>query len=322
MRLPIRVRARAYSSSANLGPGFDILAVAHTAFFDEIEMEIDRGNGRVVIESVDGPYAPYVDRDANTAIAALRTMIGELGLEIDIRLRIWKGVPVAKGLGSSGATAAAAVRGLAEALRLRDLGALIRFAGAGEAVAAGEPHYDNVAASIVGGFVALLDRKTMSFRSWYPEAYLVVAVPRTPFVKGKTALMRSVIPRSVELSKVVVNATNLLKIVLGLEIGNLALVGEGMEDYIVEPARARYVPCYYEVRNAAKRCGALGVALSGAGPSIIALCSDRERAEIVARCMEDAYRECGTELEHLVIARPAPGAMARVVEGGGNAEHS
>jgi len=304
-----RARVRAYSSSANLGPGFDILALAHTAFYDEVEVEVEKGVGRVVLEEVSGPYASQVDTERNTAVEALRAAIEALKLGVDVRVRLWKGVPVGKGLGSSGASAAAAVKALDEALRLGlDPRLLIRFAGMGEAAAAGEPHFDNVAASIVGGFVALLDLETLSFTSWSPRVLVVIAVPRPGLGKGKTEFMRSVVPREVPLRSVVRNCARLLRLVIGLERGDVALVGSGMEDEIVERARAPYVPCYAEARSAAKSAGALGVALSGAGPSIIALCDSEERAREVAKAFREAYEGCGIELEHLVVAKPAPGA--------------
>jgi len=302
------VRVRAYSSSANLGPGFDILAVAHTAFFDEVEVWIDKGCGNVYIESISGPFGKAVNRFENTAAEALRSMIDALGLEVDVYVRLWKGIPVGKGLGSSGASAAAAVKALNDVLSLGlPPERLVLFAGIGERVAAGEPHFDNVAASIMGGFVALVNREPIEIVKWDLSAYIVVAVPDVDLGPSKTALMRSIVPRLVELERVVVNYMNLVKIVLGLERKSLRMIGEGMNDTVVEKARAPYIPCYERARKAALSSGALGVALSGAGPSIVAICGSREEAERVAKGLSRAYEECGVGVK-VVVARPAPGA--------------
>lgn len=302
------MRIRAYSSSANLGPGFDIVAVAHTAFFDEVEIEVDKGGGNVYVVSIEGPAGKDVSRDRNTVVEALRSMIKGLGLEVDVYVRLWKGIPVGKGLGSSGASAAAAVKALNEVLGLElPIEALVLFAGMGERVSAGEPHFDNVAASLLGGFVAIVSREPMRLVRWGLDAYIVVAVPSVDLGPSKTALMRSVVPRVVDLRKVVLNSMNLVRIVLGLERGCLKLVGDGMVDEIVEKARAPYVPCYDEAKRMALAAGAKGVALSGAGPSIVALCEALHEAENVRRALMKAYEECGVEVE-VVIARPAPGA--------------
>ena len=304
-----RAVVRAYSSSANLGPGFDVLAVAHTAFYDEVEVTVEPGRGRVRIDAVSGPYASDVDVERNTAVEAVKAAITELGLSVDVRLRIWKGIPVARGLGSSGASAAAAVRGLDEALGL-GLSAreAIRLAGLGEVASASQPHFDNVAASIVGGFVAITDLESLSFVSWYGDCLLVIAVPRARYPKRKTEFMRSVVPKRVDLESVVRNSCSLVRLVVGLERWDLKLAGSGMRDAVVEPARAPYVPCYEVAKKRATEAGALGVALSGAGPSMIALCDDELCAKRVFRAFSKAYSECGVELEHLAVARLAPGA--------------
>ena len=307
------VRVRAYSSSANLGPGFDAVALAHTAFYDEVEARLEPGSGNVYVETVYGPHASGAG-GAETAAEAVRALLRLAGRRLegeDIVLRVYKGVPPGLGLGSSGASAAAAARAASLLLGL-DVGdsVLVEAAGHGEAAAAGSPHFDNVAASLLGGLaVVARDRegRVVARRLWL-DAWLVLYIPRVqPFASPKTRLMREVLPRSVELDRAVRNWSRLAMLVASAALGDLRVLGEMMMgDEIVEPARQRYIPCYNEVRSAALAAGALGVAVSGAGPSMVALVSGEEDAKRVAEAL---LTRCGCcEPEIVKIARTAPGA--------------
>lgn len=307
------VKVRAYASSANLGPGFDVLAVALDAFHDEVEVRLARpGSGRVRVRLA-GPYASAVAGTANTAGRVAELMLGIYRESVkvpdfDVELLVSKGVPVGLGLGSSGASAAAAAKALNEAL---DLGLsadkLIELAGLGEAASAGTPHFDNVAASLLGNLAIVYSVEPVKAVSYRVDATFVLAVPRIRTVAGKTGIMRRVIPRRVPLESVVANAAGLAALVAGLLTGDRKLAGEGMRDRIVEPARAPYVPCYAEVKERASELGALGVALSGAGPSVVILVEE-ETAKAVAEAVRRVYlNACGLEA-WVLVTRPAPGA--------------
>jgi len=309
--------ARAYSSSANLGPGFDVLAVAHTSYYDEVIACYEEKKGRAVeVVEVTGPFAEESDRAASARRAA-EELLARLGLGGRVELSVYKGVPPGRGLGSSGASAAAAVAALGSVLGQRmEKSELIYVAGLGEAEAAGTPHFDNVAASLLGGFVLVttignqLIAKQVKLGK---PMFFAILVPSEAPQKQKTKFMRSVIPRRVEVSLAARNfggKTGLM--VLALLEGDLELLGElMMSDEVVERARARYINCYWAVREAALSVGAPGVSLSGAGPSMIALAWSETRASMIARAMLDAYRECGGEAETR-IATLAPGALELV----------
>ncbi|MEM4568031.1 MAG: homoserine kinase, partial [Sulfolobales archaeon] len=155
----VRVRARSYCSSANLGSGFDVVAVALDAYYDEVEVEVVRGgSGSVVLESVGGVFAELVDRDINTSVAAAKELLKFVGVDnVDVSIRLWKGIPPSAGLGGSGASAVATIKAVMTALDLElSHNEIIEIAGRAEAVVAGEPHYDNVSASLLGGLVFVL----------------------------------------------------------------------------------------------------------------------------------------------------------------------
>jgi len=312
--LASHVRVRAYASSANLGPGFDAVAVAHTSFYDEVEARLEPGSGSVVIETVYGPYAVGAG-NAETAKRAVEELLRLTGYRLgseDLVLRVYKGVPAGRGLGSSGASAAAAVKAASMLLGLEDEAdatLLVEAAGRGEAAAAGSPHYDNAAASLLGGFsvVARDLEGRLYVRSFPLEAWFVVYVPKPRMLLGaKTRLMREVLPKTVPLDAAARNWARLAMLVAAVLSGDLRLFGEMMmQDEIVEPARRRYIPCYLEAREAALGAGALGVAISGAGPSLVALAADEKTANKVAA----ALAECPCcEPDIVKAARPAPPA--------------
>ncbi len=306
-----RVRVRAYSSSANLGPGFDAVAVAHTSFYDEVEARLEPGTGSIVVETVYGPYASGAGM-AETAIRAVEALL-EIArvksLEGDIVLRVYKGVPPGLGLGSSGASAAAAVKAVAHLLGL-DLGYedLVEAAGRGEAAAAGTPHYDNVSASLLGGMTIIAsDTEGRLYVKKIPfEAWLVVYVPKVRMVtSGKTKLMREVLPRTVELERAARNWSRLAMLVAAASMNDLRLMGiMMMQDEIVEPARQKYVPCFSEARRAALNAGALGVAISGAGPSLVALAGNEKSARQVAEALLTGCGCCEADIVKVATVAP------------------
>jgi homoserine kinase len=312
-------KARAYSSSANLGPGFDVLAVAHTAFYDEVIVCFSESQElSVEIVEVSGPYA-HGSGGAETAKRAAEALMKKLGVGGIVEVRVYKGIPPGRGLGSSGASAAAAVAALSRILGQQvHLSELIEAAGEGEAAVAGSPHYDNVSASLLGGFVIVgeLGKRLVAKRiTPGTEPVFAILVPENALAqKHKTKFMRSIVPKNVSTSSAARNfggGTALL--IAGLIEGDLGLVGEAMmSDNIVEKARARHVPCYNRVREAALAYGALGVALSGAGPSMIALTENEAEAQRVAEGMCKAYSGCGSAKS--VIASLAPGALELVEE--------
>ncbi|MEM0361752.1 MAG: homoserine kinase [Sulfolobales archaeon] len=294
----VRVRARSYCSSANLGSGFDVVAVALDAYYDEVEVEVVRGgSGSVVLESVGGVFAELVDRDINTSVAAAKELLKFVGVDnVDVSIRLWKGIPPSAGLGGSGASAVATIKAVMTALDLElSHNEIIEIAGRAEAVVAGEPHYDNVSASLLGGLVFVLSSNPVNVIRFNVYANFVVATPMVRMPPNKTAIMRSVLPKQVELKEVVRNYGRLVALVAGLLSGNFKIAGYGMEDYIVEPARAAYIPCYESVKKSALDSGAYGLAISGAGPSLLALCEDEDIARRVLKAIEDSYRRHGVE---------------------------
>lgn len=144
-----KVTIKAPSSTANLGPGFDVFGLAVDAFYDTVTLTKIK-NGIKIITDDDVPVNP----EKNTAGLVVKNMRKRFKIKEGIEIRIKKGIPAGFGMGSSAASAAAAAVAFDKLFGLKlDKNTLVEFAGSGEKASAGTVHYDNVAASVLGGFV-------------------------------------------------------------------------------------------------------------------------------------------------------------------------
>ncbi|MBC7091458.1 MAG: homoserine kinase [Nitrososphaeria archaeon] len=266
------VVVEAPASSANVGPGFDVFAIALEIPKDIVKISL-KGNGiRVFVEGLDNEKIPNVI-DSNTAGVVAKRLVEDYKLASGIEIVIVKGVPVGMGLGSSAASAAAVAYGLNELFSLNlDKNALVKYAAEGEIASAGKPHADNVSASLLGGFTLVRSYDPMEvYKFDVPENLGVcIASPKIFYGQKKTEQFRSVIPKLIELDKLIHNVGNASALVAAILTKNLELFGRSLNDAVVEPARSKLIPGYDSVKGAALKAGALGVTISGAGPSMIA----------------------------------------------------
>jgi homoserine kinase len=144
-----KVTVKAPSSTANLGPGFDVFGLALDAFYDTVTLTKTK-NGIKIITDDDIPTNP----EKNTAGLVVKNMIKKFKIKSGVEIKIKKGIPAGYGMGSSAASAAATAVAFDKLFGLKlDGNSLVEFAGSGEKASAGTVHYDNVAASVLGGFV-------------------------------------------------------------------------------------------------------------------------------------------------------------------------
>lgn len=275
------VTVRAPATSANLGSGFDVFGAALGRPADIVRVE--RADRTTI--SVTGVGSQYIPEDPakNTVGAVAEALDAPAHIEID------KGVRPASGLGSSAASAAAAAVGLNE---LYDRGLtreeLVPIAAEGEAVVSGAAHADNVAPSIMGGFTIARPDGVTAIDASIP---LVTCLPE---IVVSTRDARGVVPDSASMEDIVEVVGNAATLSVGMARDDPDLVGRGMNDAIVTPARAKLITGYESVRSAAFDAGATGVTISGAGPAIIAACRERDRQEI-ASSMLDAFDDAGVD---------------------------
>ncbi|HSF27975.1 MAG TPA: homoserine kinase [Nitrosopumilaceae archaeon] len=299
------VVVRAPSSTANLGPGFDVFGLALDAFYDEVRLE--KSDHGIKIQSSDAiPLVP----EKNSAGLVVKEMTKRFRIKSGVVLKIKKGVPAGFGMGSSAASAAAAAVAFDALFNLNlDSNTLVKFAGMGERASAGSVHYDNVAASTLGGFVIVRTDPFDVIKIEPPkELVLCVAIPKLDVPMKKTQISRSVLPKQVKLSDSVRNLSNAAAIVAGFMKKDVELIGNSIKDIIIEPARQHLIPGFNQVKENALHAGALGVTISGAGPSIIAFTSRSSNPKKICNAMEKGFMDAKTKCD-TVICRPSKGAI-------------
>lgn len=263
---------RVPGSSANLGPGFDILAAALSI---HLELEVSEA-GELSVDP-DGLDVPK-DR-SNLCVHAFESLHPADGLSFRIRGEI----PLARGLGSS---AAAIVAALLAADHLYELG--MGREEIYERAVALEGHPDNVAAALYGGFVLCPpgggDGLPRPVRLEPPQG--VEAVLAIPFEEVSTASAREALADRVPLRDAIANVAAASQLVLGIERSDLALISQGLADRLHQPARASLYPHSLELVESARELGALGATISGAGPSVLVWSYWQDTGKVTAALAE------------------------------------
>ena len=303
--------AFAPASIGNVAVGFDVLGQSAPIAGDRVRATRTAERG-VRISAITGVVTGLpLDPARNTASVAVAALADALGLDHGFELAIDKGIPLASGLGGSAASAVAAVVA-ANALVGRPVEPLrlLAFAAAGETVASGAPHLDNIAASLFGGLVLVvgLERPIVT-RIPVPEA--VRTVVAHPHVELSTRAAREMLARTVSLSDAIWQQANLAGFVAGCFTSDLALIRASLEDVVIEPQRKRLIPGFDRVKAAAMAAGALGCSIAGAGPTMFAWCEAPD-AEAIRRGMAGAFEAEGVAADAWIA--PADTSGARVIE--------
>ena len=301
-----KITIKAPSSTANLGPGFDTFGLAIDAFYDEITLT-KRKKGITIITDDNIPTSP----ENNTAGLVVKNMKKKLKIRDGIEIEIEKGIPVGFGMGSSAGSAAATAVAFDKLFKLKlTPNALVEFAGFGEKASAGTIHYDNVAASVLGGFV-IVKTNPLDVITIKPPMNLrmCIAVPKIDVPKKKTKVSRGVIPKKVKLTDAVLNISNASSIVAGFMKKDPELIGNSIKDAIVEPARQHMIPGYLKVKHNALKAGAFGVTISGAGPSVIAFSKNSFNLKKISIAMSKGFATANIKCQ-TIICKPSKGAIS------------
>jgi len=298
------VTIKAPSSTANLGPGYDVFGLALNAFYDQVQIT-KKEKGIKIITSDLIPSNPQ----KNTAGLVAKNMIKKFRINDGVEIKIKKGVPVGFGMGSSAASAAATAVAMNKLFNLNlDSNSLIKFAGSGEKASAGTVHYDNVAASVLGGFVIVRTNPLDVIKIDPPkDLVLCVAIPKIAVPAKKTKVSRSVIPSKIKISDSILNLANAAAIVTGFMKKDSILIGKSIIDVIVEPARQHLIPGFSKVKKNALNAGALGVTISGAGPSVIAFATSSSNLKKISSSMTKGFASVNKKSE-TIICKPSNGA--------------
>lgn len=282
-----RIRIEVPATSANLGPGFDTLGLA-LDLVNVIHVELDAADSAVLVAGIGGDYPIAIDSSDNLICTAYRRWAEDTGAALPgARFSLENRIPVARGLGSS---AAAIVAGLSAAAfaagdkRPRDR--IIRLASLMEG------HADNAVAATLGGVTAgFIEGSCVHALSVASHLSLGIAlfVPDQPLL---TADARAVLPESVPRRDATFNVGRVAYLTTALIWGRWECIGPAMADRLHQPYRAHLLPALGDVIAAANDGGAYGAALSGGGPSVIAL-GPREEAARFAAAMERRASERG-----------------------------
>lgn len=292
------IKVFAPASVANVACGYDVLGFALEKPGDEIIVRYSDTPGLRITKITGTKKKLPLDVEGNTAgVAALRLLESLGKTDIGIEMEIHKKMPFGSGLGSSAASAVAGAMAINELLgRPYEKRDLLPFAVMGESVASGAIHADNVAPSLLGGFTLVRDSHTFDVaRLSVPRGLYAVVV--YPHVEILTAEARAILSPTVPLKNMVQQSANLGALVIGLYNSDFGLIRRALKDVVIEPQRAKLIPHFYEVQNAALAEGALGCSISGSGPSIFALCDNSLIAENVGNAMSNIFKQNKIESE-------------------------
>jgi homoserine kinase len=295
------------ATTANLGPAFDALGLA-LGLHNEIELAPAE---RTVVEVVGEGQGALPGSADNLVARAARRAAALAGREAAFHIRCQNRIPMTRGLGSS---AAAIVGGLvaADAALGLDLGTDALLQAAWQM----EGHADNVAAALLGGAVLVdVSGSTLVWARIVPrwEATVVAAVPDFTVA---TEAARAALPEQVSLRDAVGNVARAARLVAAMATGEIRWLAGALGDALHQPYRRRLVPGMDEVIAAAVAAGAYGAALSGSGPTIVAL-APPPRAAAVGRAMVEAFGRQGRRARAMALAVDLAGAAVERLRGPG-----
>ena len=306
-----QVAAFAPASIGNVAVGFDMLGLAIEGAGDRVvaRRTSDSGVSIAEVRGLDGEIHPYLSTDAdhNTASIAAGSFWNDHGDSGGVELEVHKGVPLQSGMGSSAASAVAAVFAV-NALVGRPLAteSLLPYALHGEQYASKGLHADNVAPSLLGGLV-LCPTSLLPDVVHLATPAGVSAVLLHPELQVNTAHARRGLAKAYPIATWLEQQGYLATFIAACAAGDTGLLGRSLKDVVIEPQRREAVPCFDAVKDAALNTGAYGCSLSGSGPSIFALCASGSAANI-ASAMEQACRGLGIDCQSWVSSMEAPGA--------------
>jgi len=303
------VRVLSPATVANMVCGFDVLGFCLEEPTDVMTLSLIEGSSEIRIRHVDDHDLP-TDPPLNVAGAALISLQEELREPVGFDLVIEKRIKPGSGVGSSAASAAGAVVAANHLLRGRfSREDLVRFAMAGEKVASGVKHADNIAPCIYGGVTLI--------RSIFPLDIIALPAPALfatvihPQIEVKTSDARQILMQKVYLKDAIRQWGNIAGLVAGILQGDNALIGRSLEDVLIEPVRKILIPGFDAIKASSLGVGALGGGISGSGPSIFMLSGDRETAGAVEQAMAAVYREMG--IDHHTYIGPIATEGVRII---------
>ena len=284
------VKIKSPATIANLVCGFDVLGMALNDPQDVMQITLSEKTG-IRIQHNDIYNLPVIP-EKNVAGVSLLELMQELDTTVGFDIIIEKHIKPGSGLGSSAASAAGVVVAanhlLGNKFSKEDL---VRFAMAGEKLASGVKHADNISPCIYGGVTLI--------RSIFPLDIIPLQAPPMfvtvvhPQIEVKTSDAREILRKEVLLKDAIKQWGNIAGLVTGFMQNDYGLISRSLEDVIIEPVRSILIPGFDEVKKKCIEAGALGGGIAGSGPSIFMLCKEENIAKDVEMIMKDIYDSIG-----------------------------
>ncbi len=273
------IRLRGPATSANVGPGYDIFAMALKEPFDEMLLELTNDQKITIGFDGDDQNIPLKVED-NTAGLAILELKKRYKPDLGLKVTITKHMTSGCGLGTTGASASSAIYGLNKLLNLNLTdNELVDLARMGEIASGGSPHADNVAAAMLGGFILIKD--------YHPIDVLKLRMPEFPVVlaviKKSQRTTRGFITYEIGQDKLKEQMAHCSRVIHAIHTQDVEEFGRAISvDHIAEPVRSAVIENYKETKATVIAAGAYGSTVSGGGSSVITICSADMQDEIAA----------------------------------------
>lgn len=288
--------AFAPATCANVAVGFDILGFAVSCIGDTVRLT-KRDDNRLHISTISSEDTLPADIEKNVCSAVILKVIKKYKLEIGLDIEIIKGIPLGSGMGGSAASSVAALLALngffTNPLSKTEL---VKYALHGEYIASKKSHPDNVVPCIYGGLTLI--------RSIDPVDVIQLPVPDNlfsiivhPEMHIDTELSRKMVRKELPVDDFVVQSANLSAFIVSLYESNFELMKKSLTDVLIEPHRKLLIPGFNKIKKRVLELGALGMSLSGSGPSVFAFADNKETAETIKNEMIAMFKKEGLESE-------------------------
>ena len=302
------VRAFAPATVANVSCGFDIFGFAVESPGDEVTLTLT-GTPGVRITKIEGDDGRLpVSPDKNTAGVAVQAFLQAMDSNLGVDIHLKKNLPLGSGMGSSAASSVAALVAINQLTGNRlDKRSLLPFAMEAERIACGSAHADNVAPSLLGGFVLIRGYDPLDVVNIpVPDLYCTLVHPQ---LELNTQDSRQVLRMNISLRDAVTQWGNIAGLVAGLMKPDYELISRSLKDVIAEPIRSLLIPGFDRIKEKAREAGALGAGISGSGPTIFALSTREETAHQVGATIGEEFGKIRLHSEVYVSPINPKGAM-------------
>ena len=294
------VRASAPATVANVSCGFDIFGFAVEAPADEVQISLN-DTGKVVIVKIEGDDGRLpLDASRNTAGVGVEAFLRKVQSSYGAEITLFKNLPLGSGMGSSAASSAAALIAInhlhGNPLTREEL---LPFAMESERIACGSAHADNVAPSLLGGFVLIRGYQPLDVANIpTPDGLFCTLVH--PHIELKTEDSRRVLKPTIPICDAITQWGNIAGLVVGLMKPDFGLISRSLHDVVAEPIRSVLIPGFDDIKEAAVKAGALGCGISGSGPTIFSLSRERAVAHKVGMIIQRQFDTFGLKSDVFV----------------------